>query len=268
MEMENNKCDCLGKFKEPKFVLAFLGIIFLGAIVILSILRERIVNPEQNIVTVFGQGRASYQPDTAEVTVGVRVDRVFAAEDALNQLNDKIGRTIVAIKTLGIKEEDIKTESYTLSPQYDYREGTTSMAGYNADQHLIVKVKDMKENPDLVNNVISAAGGAGTNQILGVNFSVSNVNDLKQEARIKAIEDARGKAGALFKASGIKRAGKVVGWYENVLQSPDVYLNGYGTGGIGGASGAPESARSVPSPQVPSGTQEIVIEIGVNYEVK
>lgn len=266
-EMGKNKCDCLGKFKEPKFILLLLGIIILGAIVIVSVLRERIVNSEQNIVTVFGQGKVAYQPDTAAVTVGAQVDKVFTAQDALNQLNEKIGRTMSAVKALGIKEEDIQTESYTLYPQYDYRDGVSSVSGYSANQHLIIKVKDLKQNSDLVSNVVLAAGGAGANQILGVNFSVSDVNDLKQEARIKAIADARSKAGALFKTAGIRRAGKVVGWYENVLQSPDVYSNSYGAGGVGGME-AMSAAKPAPSPQVPSGTQEIIVEVGVNYEVK
>jgi len=255
--------SCCSKFKDPKFILLVLGIILLAGIIIISLVRERIVNPMQNQVTIYGQGKVSYQPDEANVTLGVQVDRVWSAEGALQQLNEKMTRVIAAEKALGVQEEDIKTESYNLYPQYDYKDGVSSLAGYNANQNLIIKVRDVQKNSEMVGKIISAASGVGVNQIQGVSFSPSNLNDIKQEARLKAIADAKSKAPAMFQASGV-RAGKILGWYENNFQSPDVPVSNYGIGGAEGLGGA----KTATNPQVPSGTQEITIEIGLNYEVK
>ncbi|PIU80919.1 MAG: hypothetical protein COS71_00910 [Candidatus Moranbacteria bacterium CG06_land_8_20_14_3_00_40_12] len=256
------KC-CELDWKEPKFILLVLSVVLLAAIIIISLVRERLVNPPQNQVTVYGQGKVEYQPDEAIVTLGVQVDKVWSAEGALRQLNDKITRIMEAEKTLGISETDIKTGNYNLSPQYDYKDGVSSVSGYNANQNLIIKVKNIQEDKDKTSRVIAAASGAGANQILGVEFKPSDLDSLKQEARLKAIADAKNKAPALFKASGAK-AGKILGWYENNIQSPDVPMANYEAGGIGGMGGSKTAAN----PQLPSGTQEITIEIGINYAVK
>ena len=124
-----------------------------------------------------------------------------------------------------------------------------------------MKVEGVDKDPELAGRVVSAANGAGVNNISGIDFNVSSLGDLKQQARIKAITDAKSKANDLFKAAGVK-PGKITSWYENTITTPDSQ-NNYGYG-MGGAEGAPKAAPA----QVPSGTQEIVIEVGVNYEVK
>lgn len=258
------KC-CSFNWQEPKTIFKILGLLLLAAIIIVSLVRERIVNPLQNQVTVYGQGKVSYQPDEARVTLGVQVDRVWSAEGALKQLNEKMTRVIEAEKVLGVKMENIKTGAYSLYPQYDYKDGASTVAGYNASQNLIIKVENIQADAEMIGKIISAASSQGVNQIQGVDFSPSNLNDIKQEARLKAIADAKAKAPALFKASGA-RAGKILGWYENIVQMPGDNQRDYAMG-IGGAEGM-GGAKAAPSPQVPAGTQEITIEVGLNYAVR
>lgn len=259
--MDGNN-GAVSQYKSPKFILTLVSIIVLGAIVIVSILRERLVNQPQNQVAVTGQGKVTYQPDTANVVLGVHIEKAATAEEALRQINEKMGKIIPAVKAVGIKDEDIATQNYSLFPQYDYIDGISRLSGYSADQQLAVKIKNIKDNPDLTGKVIAQAGKAGTNQVLSVRFDVSNINDLKQQARIKAVADARAKSGALAQAAGVKLK-KVTGWYENLIQSPDAqnYASGFGAGGMA------EKAIA-PAPQIPTGTQEIIIEISLQYEVK
>ncbi|MFZ5982518.1 MAG: SIMPL domain-containing protein [Patescibacteria group bacterium] len=261
--MEQKECCLPANWREPKVGLVFLGIIILGAIIIVSILRDRIVSNIQNQVTVVGRGEVSYQPDTAVVNLGVQIDKAVSAEEALSKMNEKMAGIIGALEKLGIAKEDITTQNYSLYPQYDYKDGASSVSGYNANQQILVKVKAVDENPDNLNQVIAEAGKAGTNQVLGINFEITNLNDLKQEARIKAIEDAKGKAGDLAKAAGIRRLGKVVSWYENFVGDPasegQTYKEGLGAGGA--------STSSPVSPNIPSGNQKIIIEMNVQYEV-
>lgn len=251
------------EWKNPKFILQALGLIILGGIAIASLLREKIVSPNQNQVTVFGQGKVEYQPDEVIITLGVQVDKVWSAEAALKQLNEKITRIIEAEKNLGIQEADIKTGSYNLSPQYDYQDGISSVSGYTANQNLIIKIQNIKEDKEKTSQVIAAASSSGANQVLGVEFKASNLEALKQEARLKAIADAKNKAPEMFRASGL-RVGKVTGWYENNFQFPQSNQED-STLGLGGVE---SSAKTAIRPQIPSGTQEIGVEIGLNFEVK
>ncbi len=250
------------KLSKQAFVLILVGMILLAGIVTVAIIRDRIVNQPQWTVTVSGQGKIEYQPDIAKVNLGVQIERAENAQSALEQLNKKMTLVIDAVSKLGIAKEDIHTQNFTVYSQYDYLEGKSILAGYNANQQLIVKVKNLKENPDLISQIITKASEAGTNQVNGVIFEVSNLEELKDQARIKAIEDAKTKAGKLANTAGVKLK-KVVGWWENLVQvpgSPSPYYDGKGGMGVGGGESGGGS--------VPTGLQEIIIEIGVNYQIK
>jgi len=258
--------DHLTQLKNPRFVLAALGIVILGSIAVVSILRERIVNPSQNQVTISGRGKVEYQPDTATVNLGVQVDKAPTAENALSQLNANMNQIISAEKALGVSEDKIKTQNYSLSPQYDYKDGVMSVSGYTANQQLSVKVEGIKENSEALSKVISEASRSGANQVLGVRFETANLDELKQQARILAIQDAKAKSQSIASAAGVK-LGKITTWYENILASPDFqdYQGAYGLGAGGDMANA---KIAPPQPQIPSGTQEIVIEMSVSYEVE
>lgn len=268
--MENppaQECCMSAKFKNPHFILMMSGMILLTTIVVVSMLRERIVNPNQNQVTISGRGKVEYKPDTATVTLGVQVDKAPNAENALSQLNAKMNQIVAAEEALGISKDKIKTQNYSLSPQYDYVDGRSSVSGYTANQQLSVKVEGLGESTELLGKAISEASRAGANQVMGIKFETGNIDDLKQQARVIAIQDAKAKSQNMAKIAGVK-LGKIVNWYENILYSPDMqdYASSYGFGA--GGEGMEARTMAKPAPQVPSGTQEIVIEMNVSYEVK
>ncbi len=246
----------------PKIVLAGLAMVLIAVVVVVSIVRDRIVNQQQWQVSVIGQGKVSYQPDIANVTLGVQIDKVSQAPDALNQLNERITKIIESIKAAGIAPEDIQTQNYSLYPQYDFIDDTSKLSGYNANQQLVIKVRGIAENSGLVSRVISEATKAGANQVLGVTFDVANIEDLKQEARLEAIADAKMKAGKVARAAGV-RLDKVVGWWENIIQAPG--LPGSLSDGKGGMGG---NVQASVSPVIPAGSQEVIIEMNLNYRIK
>lgn len=253
-----------GTWRQPKVVLSLAGMVLLAGIVTIAIIKDRIVNQPQWQVNVTGQGKVAYQPDTAEVTIGVQVDRAASAELAMKQLNEKMDKIVSAIKAADVPAEDITTQNFSLYPQYDYRDSVQTTAGYSANQQVVAKVNNLNTSTEKLGKVVGDATKAGANQIVGINFSISNVEELKQQARIKAIEDARGKAGSLASAAGV-RLGKVVGWWENLIQAPGV--QNYGAYGMGGAEKG-SGIGGGGSPVVPTGSQEIIVEVTVNYKVK
>lgn len=257
-------CKLAGKYgwSNPIMIIKLIGVLALAAIIIVAILRDRIVNQPQFQVNVTGQGKVSYEPDIANATLGVQVDKVKDAPVALQQLNDKMTKIVAALKTVGVAAADIQTQNYSLYPQYDYKDGVAIPSGYSANQQLVVKVKDINNNPNMLPGVIAAATKAGANQVMGINFDVSNLDELKQAARLMAIDDARGKSGTTARAAGV-RLGKVVGWWENVMQAPGLSSQFYGD--KGGLGGGPIPA---PAPQVPTGSSEIIMEVTLNYQVK
>ena len=259
---QNQNIRGWGVFKSVITVVIVLAI---TGIAMVSILRDRIVNQPQNQVTIIGQGKVAYQPDIANVTLGVQIDKVAKADDALNQLNDKINKIIAAIKVLGVDPADIQTENLSLSPQYDYNNSVSALSGYSANQQLIVKIKNIKDDQTQLSKIIAEASKAGANQILGIAFDVSNLEDLKQQARIGAIADAQGKASRLAEAAHV-RLGDIVGWWENVVQAPggNNPLYSGDKGGVGGGAGA----GNVSTPTIPNGSQEVIVEMNLSYKLK
>jgi len=251
---------CTAEFLKPKFLLLTLAMLLVGAIVIVAIVRDRIVNPPQYQVSITGQGKVSYKPDIGNVVLGVQVDKADTAQEALTDLSGSVTKILAAIKAAGIPEADVQTMNYSLLPQYDYKNEVAKLAGYSANQQVVVKVRQMGVNNENISKLLAATTKAGANQVLGITFDVSNLEKLKQQARIKAILDARSKAGILGKAAGV-RLGRVVGWWENLIQAPGV-MSYSGIEGKGGAAGMS------PSPIVPSGTQEVIIELSLNYQVR
>jgi len=243
---------------NSRLIIKIAVILIIGAIAIVSILRDRIVSNPQWQVSVIGQGKMNYQPDIAIISMGVQIDKASTAIIALDQLNEKTDKIIEALKKIEVNEEAINTQGFTVYTHYDLINNISVATGYDASQQLSVKLKNIKDNNDLISQVINEASKAGANRVDGINFEVSNLEELKQQARLKAITDAKSKASVLADAAGIKLK-KIVGWWENIIQAPGINQQIYfdGKGGGGASSGS-----------IPNGQQEIIIDMNVSYQIK
>ena len=238
--------------------IVIIAILAATAIVVVSILRDRIVNQQFRQVSVVGQGRVSYEPDLAVLTLGVQIDKATTSEEALLQLNKKMGDIIAAVKKENVSDNNITTLNYSLYPQYDYKDGISQVTGYNANQQINIKVDNYDKDKDRLNRVIAVATRAGINQVNSLYFDSTKINDLKQSARLKAIADAKDKGFFMAQAAGVEFK-NIAGWYENIISNP-VY-NNYNQGGGGMGAG-------YITPQTPVGTQEVIVEINLSYNLK
>ena len=73
------------------------------------------------------------------------------------------------------------------------------IVGYRASNRVTIRLRDVTK----VASVIDMLVGAGANDIGGINFTVSQASKLLDEAREKAIADARRKAEIYAKAAGV-----------------------------------------------------------------
>ncbi len=259
-ETNDRAAFTVDSWKSPRTIIMIIGMLLLAGIITVAILRDRIVNEQFRSVTVTGQGKITYNPDIAVVTLGVQIDKVAKPDEALNQLNAKVASIIKAIKAQGINDENIDTQNYSLYPQYDYKDNISVVSGYNANEQLVVKVLGYDQNPGKLSAVIAAASKAGANQVNSLVFDATNMNDLKQQARVAAITDAKSKSTALATAAGIHLE-DITGWYENLVSPQPYYASAdYGKGGMGGGA--------VSNPSTPAGNREVIIEIGVTYNIK
>ncbi|MDO9183110.1 MAG: SIMPL domain-containing protein, partial [Bacteriovorax sp.] len=103
--------------KEVIVLLLVIGVIGLGTI---SILRERLVRVDRDLVTVRSEGKIYARPDVANISFGFKSDTKKEAKDAINEGSQKMSEIISALKKWGIEERDIKTTMYDLRAVYEY----------------------------------------------------------------------------------------------------------------------------------------------------
>ncbi|MFA6533964.1 MAG: SIMPL domain-containing protein [Patescibacteria group bacterium] len=208
----------------------------------------------RDTISISGEGKVTALPDIATFTVGVQTEKVAVAA-AQTENNDKMNKIIAAIKGMGVKAEDIQTTDYNIYPQYDYLDGRQSLRGYQVIQSVLVKVRDMGK----VGDIFAKAGELGANNVGGLSFTIDEPEQYRQEARLKALENAKSKAEALAKAAGIK-LGKVVSFSESSggYTPPYAYDKSLSSVGMGGGG--------IVAPEIQAGNQEIVIDVVVSYE--
>lgn len=219
---------------------------------------KQIEQRAQNLVTisVTGEGKISVAPDIAELMFGVQTGPQPTAKQAMAKLERNMKAVLEAVKDMDIEEKDIRTQQLWLNPIYDWSNGQQTLRGYEANQQLTVKVRDL----DKVGDILSRVTQVGANQVGGVNFTVDDPEDARADARQEAIAEAKLKAGRLAADLGM-RLGKIRGFGEGGGWVPPVMPLGRGMGG--GGDMAMEKAL-----EVPAGEQEITVQVTITYELR
>jgi len=210
-------------------------------------------------ISVNGEGKVMAVPDIAEMNFGVQTGRQRTAERAMEILTEKMNTVFSAVKEAGIEEKDISTQSLSLYPSYDWDEGKRIDQGFEASQNLRVKVRELKK----ISGVLSAATSAGANQAGSVGFTIDDPEELRAEAREKAIDHAEKKAQALAAQLGM-RVGNLRGFNEGGGYYPPRYEKAMAMD-MAEEAGRGEGAVA---PPIPAGEQEVVVNVSLMYELK
>jgi uncharacterized protein YggE len=163
-----------------------------------------------NTITVVGSGEASGKPDVAHIQLGVEVVDADPGK-ALSQANDIIAKITKAVQDAGVAEADIQTRGFNLYPRDPAQpmmapavEGTQSPVPQNARSYqaqiaIFVRVKDISK----AGTVIDAGIKAGANNVYNLTFGIDDPSKLEQQAREKAIANARERAQQLAKTLNV-----------------------------------------------------------------
>ena len=159
-------------------------------------------------VSVSGTAVVNVTPDRVLIQLGVQSNgRTPQLVEAANSAT--IYRVIKAIKKLGIDEKDIVTDRYVIDPLYDDYDSLT-IEGYRIHNMVAITLRDINK----VNEVMIAALNAGANQVVDVEFYLSDLRKYRDQARELAMVAAGEKAQDLAEAAGAE-AGCVLNISEN-----------------------------------------------------
>lgn len=225
-------------------------------------------------ITVSGEGVVYAVPDVAEFSVTVQntaADVASAQSKATATGND----IIAYLKAQGVADADVQTTDYSIEPQYQYSQalcpqtmvvnggsagvsycppGKQTLTGYQVSQTLEVKVRDTSK----AGTILAGVGSKGASQVSGLDFTVADETSLEQQARDKAITDAKAQAQTLAKSLDVSLV-RITGFSEGSNPMP------YRVEAM--ATGA-SSAAVAPAPELPTGQNKITSDVTLTYEIQ
>lgn len=203
-------------------VLLSLGLALGNRLSGLPLITSSVSQVSTNQVSLFtapGEARISVVPDQAEIYLGVNItaESVKTAQDEANAISNKLRADL---KNLGVADNQIKTQNYSVYPDYDWSESVRRITGYSVDSTIAVTVTDFA----LLNTIIDTATTDGVNEISNINFTLSDAKtqEVKKQARQEAIKRAQENATELASLAGL-HLGKVVDVSESAGSTPRLY---------------------------------------------
>jgi len=169
--------------------------IFLPIIALLScvVLHGHELNSADRWVSVTGRGEVDAVPDVATLRLGV-TSNAKTSTLATESNSQSVRRIFKVLSEKGVRHDDYETTRFQLTPQRQYRKGQPPLiTGYQVFNVLVVRIYKL----DKVGEIMQAAIDAGGNNFESLIYSVDNTDDLMEEARTRAVEDALEKAIAL-----------------------------------------------------------------------
>lgn len=251
------------KISPPQWGLVLATALVLFLVIFLGVLTRNeikkydyIGRTSEQIYTIMlsGEGKVTAIPDIAQIFLGIQTEKAKVV-DAQKENTEKMNQLIKELKKMAIEAKDIKTSNYSIYPQYDWLNNKQLLRGYQVNQTIEVKIRDL----DKVGSIIEVAGRLGANQVGGLNFTIDEPEKLRQQAREKALANAKDKAEALAKIAGVK-LGKLVSFAEESggLTPYPIYRSyALEAKGVGGGE----------APEVQPGSQDVIVNVTVTYEV-
>src|SRR5690348_10652375 len=146
-------------------------------------------------ITVTGNGSVDSTPNQASFDFGVTTNGATAAQ-ALSRNSAQARSIIDALQKAGIAAVDIQTTQVSLWPQTS--SNGREITGYQASNSIDVSAPLAKSGA-----LVDAAVGAGANNVDGPNLDTAHQTSLYNKALDKALSDARQKAQAIARATGL-----------------------------------------------------------------
>jgi len=188
-------------------------------------------------ITVTGEAKTQQENQIALFTAGVTAVN-DDKEIAINDVNGKIEAIIGAVKSFGIKSEEIKTQNLSVYQDEEtyYEEGVQKRrpGQWRVNNSIAITLREVDRASDLADLLMKS----GATNVNGPQFSLEEGQAEEDFLLEEAIDDARKKAEKIAQSSGGK-LGKIISISEGYQQSRTYPL--YEAGGGGGAPVEPGS---------------------------
>jgi uncharacterized protein len=154
--------------------------------------------PDAPHVVTNGEGKVTAKPDLARVTISSHY-RNASGSIAKQSVDRSIEAFLKVAPDFGLAPEDITASDVSVSEDIDYDDrGRRTSNGFVGNRDVKLDLRDLNR----LGALLDAALAAGMTEIDNISFESSRKEQLRLEARNKAIADAREKAAGLATAFG------------------------------------------------------------------
>ncbi len=237
-------------------ILLVYGVFYVGTLIRNNIKKYNFIGKADRMertITVSGFGKVSGNNDIAMTTIGYsNTDKDVAKAQADNK---KVMDSVYAeLKKMGVEDKDLQS-NYTIYPDYNYTQDKgQELKGYRVSNSLTIKIRNLSK----ISDVLGLAGKFGATEVSGLSFTIDDPENLKSQARDKAVADLKVKANQLAGSLGV-RLGGIINYNEyesGDYQSKMMYAqDAVGLGGGGGPA------------NISGGSKDVTMNVNVVFEV-
>ena len=185
-----------------KFVSGLFGILIIITFAGLSYAKEK---PTPSTIEVTGQAKIMVMPNMATVSFAVETS-ANTAKQAAGENAKKTNKLLNALREITAKEVKIKTSGFNLTPIYD-KDSRFHPRGYRVRNSVLLETKSI----DKLGTFIDEASRVGVSRIGSLTFGTDRDQEMRKEAAVQAVQQAKTIAEDLAKAAGltIKKISKI-----------------------------------------------------------
>ena len=214
---------------------------------------------QQTGISVSGEGKVTVTPDVANIQLGIQAQASTVA-DAQSQATKAMNDVMTALTANGVAQKDIQTQYYNIqqTTTWDNNKQEQIVTGYQINNVVSIKVRGVDTDATRAGTVIDAVtlAGGDLTRINSIQFTVDDPTADYDQARDKAMADAKDTATQLAKLAGVT-LGKPISISESNVSVPQVYPV-YAKDAAGTASSTPIS----------TGELDITLDVQVVYSIQ
>lgn len=215
--------------------------------------------------TLSAEGKVTVIPDIAKISFSVILENT-SIEKLTNESNLKMQKVIDFLKSVNIKEKDIKTTNYSLYPVYEekcfndntgFRKCNSVLIKYKLDQNVEVIIRDFTK----IDAIVGKVAEFGVNNISNLSFAIEDAEKVQNEAKIQAIKKITDRANEISKATNVK-FGRIINISEN--------YNSYGGYRYDAVSSmkAVAPGMEVAAAPIEAGSKDVTATVSITFELK
>ena len=215
------------------------------------------LNSQQEGIWVNGQGEVSAVPDIATLRLGIEAQEANVTL-AQSRAAEAMDRVMAALKDNGVADKDIQTQNFNIHrvTRWDKDLEREVVIGYRVTNTVAAKIRELDKTGATI-DAVAIAGGDLT-RIDGISFSVDDPSAYQEEAREKAMADAKTKAEQMAELAGVK-LGKPTYITENSYIPSPVFRQDFLQTA---EAGAPKAET-----QISPGEMEISVNVQITYAI-